>query len=348
VRIAIIIPRLVARGPIKVMQALVNCLAGSDGINIEVFYLDKEVDESVTMRVPVHRYNSSTFRFEDFDIVHTNGIRPDLKAFLNRRKIKKHISTIHNFVFDDLGYSYNSIISWIFGNIWLLLWSRADKLVCVSDSLKSYYEKWLPDEKLLSIHNGIPEPDSMKIPDNDLISEISGYRKKGLKVIGTVSILTKGKGLEQVIKLLEIEPDLSLVIIGNGEEEDSLIRLAKRTGVDDRVYFSGFRDSPSIYLKYFDLFLMPSRTEGFGLVLVEAVQQKVPIVCSDIEVFNELFNEDEITFFNLNDFTTLPEAIHVATETRQIKTEAAYIRYLNNYTDRTMAKNYYDLYQSVL
>ncbi len=346
-KIAIIIPRLEKLGPVLVMQYLVNSLAGYKELEIRVFYLDKKADKSVTMNVPVHRYDSSKFRFEEFDVIHTNGIRPDLIAHLHRRKIKCHISTIHNFVFSDLRYSYNWIISRIFGNLWLLLWSKADKLVCVSGSLKSYYEKWLPDEKLRSIYNGIPEMDSMKTPDNDVMSEISGFRKNGLKVIGTVSILTKGKGLDQCFKLLKTESNLSLVIIGNGKEKDSLIRLARKFKVEERVYFSGFRDNPSSYLKYFDLSLIPSRTEGFGLSLVEAVQQKVPIICSDIEVFHELFNENEVTFFRLDDTKSLIAALKIAEQSGKEKPELAYKRYVNNYTEEIMGKAYFKLYQSV-
>ena len=100
------------------------------------------------------------------------------------------------------------------------------------------------------------------------------------------------------------------------------------------------------YFRYFDFFVMPSRSEGFGLALIEAVQQKVPVICSDIEVFKELFNCDEVTFFKLEDRSSLIEAMKAAKETGRGKVDLAYARYQNNYTDRHMAKRYYELYQS--
>jgi hypothetical protein len=81
--------------------------------------------------------------------------------------------------------------------------------------------------------------------------------------------------------------------------------------------------------------------------MIEAVQQKVPVICSDIEVFKELFNSDEVTFFKLEDLTSLAESLNVAMEAGNKKADLAYNRYLNNYTDRLMAKRYYELYQSI-
>ncbi len=67
-----------------------------------MFYFDKKIDTRVKISVPVERIGFRNFNFHDFDIIHTNGIRPDFFAFVNRKKIKYHISTIHNFVFDDI------------------------------------------------------------------------------------------------------------------------------------------------------------------------------------------------------------------------------------------------------
>ena len=86
-RVAIIISRIEQLGPVKVIQALVNSFSKYQKLQIKVFYLDKTVDPSIKMIVPVERLNFRTFPFDDYDIIHTNGIRPDLFAFVNRNKI---------------------------------------------------------------------------------------------------------------------------------------------------------------------------------------------------------------------------------------------------------------------
>jgi glycosyltransferase involved in cell wall biosynthesis len=339
------VSRLEQLGPVKVMQALVNSLSDTE-LHIKVFYLDKNIDTQVKMIVPCERLNPRKFCFSDYDIVHTNGIRPDLFAFLNRKNIRYHISTIHNFVFDDLKFTYNQLISWLFGNIWLILWKRADKLVCVSTTMKSYYAKWFSLSKLEVIYNGIDEPDNSFISDIDIIKAIDGFRSKGLKVLGSAGVITRRKGIDQLLHLVSKEENIVLVIIGQGKELTNLKNCAEKLKITDRCLFCGFKSNAVIYFRYFDFFLMPSRSEGFGLALIEAVQQKVPAICSDLEVFKELFNEDELTFFKLEDLTSLSKAIKTVTETGHNKAYLSYIKYRNHYTSSIMAKNYYELYKS--
>jgi glycosyltransferase involved in cell wall biosynthesis len=92
---------------------------------------------------------------------------------------------------------------------------------------------------------------------------------------------------------------------------------------------------------------MPSRSEGFGLALIEAVQQRIPVICSDIDVFKELFTADEVTFFRSGNQADLSSAFSIASETRKTKTRQAYTRYQDNYTASSMARHYHKLYESV-
>lgn len=327
------------------VQELVNALYDNSLIRIKVFYFDKIVDPLLKLSVPVERLNPINFPFDDFDIIHTNGIRPDLFAFINRKKIKYHISTIHNFVFDDLTFTYNRLISLIFGTAWLALWKRTDKLVCISEEMKDYYKRWFASSKLEMIHYGISESDKM-IADNDIIQNIIKYHSKGLKVIGTACIMTKRKGIDQLLRMLVDEKNFSLVIIGNGKEQRKLLRLAEHLKVTERCHFSGFRSNAVNYFRYFDFIAFPSRSEGFGRVLIEAAQQKVPVICSDIPVFKELLNNSEATFFKLDDVTSLRDAFREALITGSRKVELAYSRYQNCYTIKQMSLKYLELYQS--
>jgi glycosyltransferase involved in cell wall biosynthesis len=330
------------------MQSLASSLCSISELDIRIYYFDMLADPMVTFGVPVERIAIRNFHFDDFDIIHTNGIRPDLFAWINRKKIKCHISTIHNFVFEDLEYTYSRFISLLFGNIWLKSWKRADKLVCVSKELKSYYLNWFASSKLEVVLNGIPEINEHTEPDQDFLEVIKRFRSEKLKIIGTAGVLTKRKGLEQVVALMTEVIDIALIIIGNGKELPALQKHAKELGVAGRCFFCGFRSNAVSYFKHFDLFIMPSRSEGFSLALVEAVQQKVPVVCSDISVFRELFSKEEVTFFKLDDFDSLSKALRMALEDGLKKTESAYSRYQNTYTDKLMASNYLKFYKSLL
>ena len=347
-RVAIIISRIDQLGPIILIQNLVNSLRSFTDLSLNVFYIDKDINDGIKMNVPVERLNRRNFCFADFDIIHTTGIRPDLFAFLHRKKIKYHISTIHNFVFEDLAFTYNKLISWFFGNIWLILLNRADKLVCVSAALKEYYAIWFKIEKLVVIYNGIGESDNSASPDKNTIKFIDSFHSKGLTVLGFAGILTRRKGVDQILRLLITEKDFAFVIIGDGKENTALMSEAKRLKVFDRCFFCGFKENAFSYFRYFDLFVMPSRSEGFGMALVEAIQQRVPVVCSNLKVFQELFNDSEVYYFKRDDQQSLTEAVkRAAFEKGTMKTDMAFERYQNNYTSKLMAESYYDLYCSV-
>jgi glycosyltransferase involved in cell wall biosynthesis len=213
--------------------------------------------------------------------------------------------------------------------------------------MKSYYSKWFSPAKLGVIYNGIEETDNSLSPDIDVIRSINDFHSQGLKVLGSVGILTKRKGIDHVIYLVAADNRLAFVIIGEGKELQNLINLSERLNITNRCLFCGFRNNAVKYVRYFDLFIMPSKSEGFGLALIEAVQQKVPVICSDIEVFKELFNSAEVSYFKLEDLTSLSEALKIAIETGSVKADLAYVRYLNNYTASLMAGEYYKLYKNV-
>lgn len=345
-RVAIIVPALTHSGPVLVMKFLSDELLKYDKFIIRVFYIDKKVDPDLQINVPVERLYPEKFPFGDYDILHTNGLRPDLFAFLNRKKIKYHISTIHNFVFHDLSFRYPMILSWLLANLWLNLWKRADKLICVSAAMKDFYLTWVPEKKLAVIYNGIPEPKIESQSENNITQMIDHYHSRGLTVIGVACNLNKGKGIDILLKQMAIANDFALVIIGDGPELLNLKEMARKLNLDDRCYFSGFIKFAVNYLKYLDFCVVPSRSEGFCLSLVEAVQQKIPVICSDIPVFRELFNDKEITFFESESINSLTKALQTAKKTGKSKIDLAYNKYKDNYTCQLMVEKYMELYQN--
>ena len=76
----------------------------------------------------------------------------------------------------------------------------------------------------------------------------------------------------------------------------SLLDLADRLGVRDRVCIAGYKKNAYQYLPYYDIYVMSSRSEGFPLSLLEAMIYKRNIVCSDIPIFKEILSENEVTF----------------------------------------------------
>ena len=92
------------------------------------------------------------------------------------------------------------------------------------------------------------------------------------------------KGVDTVIEampeVLAAFPGVRYVIVGDGDDRPRLERLANRTGVQDRVTFTGAVDAAALrgFYEACEIFVMPSRTEGFGIVFLEAMAVGKPVI----------------------------------------------------------------------
>jgi glycosyltransferase involved in cell wall biosynthesis len=111
------------------------------------------------------------------------------------------------------------------------------------------------------------------------------------QVIGAVGRLVESKGFEMLIEAFAKgaaeHPHMHLAIIGDGPLRASLQARIEALGLADRVHLCGHRDDLRQHYCAFDWLLVPSRAEGLGLVVQEAVMADVPVICSDLPVFRE-------------------------------------------------------------
>jgi len=348
-KIAFIIPSLIKTGPILVVKYIISHIKNK--ADIDVYYFDNNI--GIDFDCSTYKINfNDTIDFNKYDIIHSHGYRPDKYIWKNRKNIKgKTVSTIHCDIRFDLRYTYNIIISWIFRWIWLFYIRSHDKIVAISNSLiTNYYNYYFSEKKLIYIYNGISLKEIDKysyidINDKKLINMI---KKNKFKIIGTNAVLTKRKGLQYIISILPLIPDYVFFILGDGKEKEKLSRLAIRFGVADRCYFLGFKNNAIAYLQYYDIYVMPSISEGFGLSLIEAASVKKSCVCSNINVFRELFTDDEVTFCDPKNKQSLKNAIEEAYIMRTQKGKKVYERTINNYTIEIMGDRYFNLYKSII
>ncbi len=128
-------------------------------------------------------------------------------------------------------------------------------------------------------------------------------KKLGLEgnfVIGQVSRLQKGKGQEFLLKAAALAkrkiPNLKVVIVGKGDQLDSLKKLAKKFKIQNDVLFLGFWEELYEALGLFDVFVFSSywKGEGFGLAPVEALNLGVPVIAFDQPPMKEVLNSSAL------------------------------------------------------
>ena len=157
-------------------------------------------------------------------------------------------------------------------------------------------------------------------------------------------MLTRIKGLDQIIRILPECRNFALVVIGDGPACVELKNLAIELGVSERCVFLGYRANAQSYLSHFDIYVMPSRSEGLPLALLEAAGNGLPVLCSDIEVFKEIFSADEVSFFQLENSEDLIRALKFSIENKSMLSSNILKKYRENFTGKVMAASYLELF----
>ena len=162
-----------------------------------------------------------------------------------------------------------------------LLYPRADVRIAPSLGIAEDLEQLsgIEREKFLIIHNPIDVPTEPNGNDQMLKSEWGDADAKILAV-GSLKPEKDYGLLIEAFAGLPPERNARLIIVGEGQMRPQLEALAECAGVADRVSLPGFRD-PWPYYASADLFVLSSRSEGFGNVLVEALSTGLPAVSTD-------------------------------------------------------------------
>lgn len=167
--------------------------------------------------------------------------------------------------------------------------------VAVSPALKTF---------LIRLNSGFSERNTTAITNaidvqkvNDLqLDKTTARRALGLPeeavIIGTIGRLVPIKGHVYLIRafadVAKDFPNARLAIIGAGRELSNLQKELSRLNVSDKVYLLGQRDAAVRYLKAFNIWTLPSFSEGLGLALLEGMSASLPFVASDIPAMQPL------------------------------------------------------------
>jgi glycosyltransferase involved in cell wall biosynthesis len=342
-KIAYLLPSLDRKGPVIMVRHLVRHLV--DKVEaIDVYFFNDL--QGVEFPVPTRKIGlSHGLDFDNYDIVHSHMLEPDFYVWKSGRHKKcRTVSTVHQFTRDSLSYDFSRPVSAVVTPLWNRILRCHDCIVYISESLMNYSKGIIRNPRHCCIHNGIePVSTDATIPPED--EERIERLRSGRSLIGNFSHFTRRKGVDQLIEMLATWPEAALLLVGDGKELPELVSLSRSKGVQDRCLFLGPRDDVQGYFRFLDVYAMTSRSEAFGLSLVEAVSARVPVVCSDIETFRELFDATDVTFFELENIESLKRATVTALAEKREKTVTAHAHFLGQYTAGRMAENYLELYK---
>jgi glycogen synthase len=176
---------------------------------------------------------------------------------------------------------------------------EAEQIICVSEYTKNILIKYYnaDPKKIVVIHNGVDidlynkldvyngEKSIEKSEFNQLI-DWANLKNSGYKIVLFVGRLTYQKGVEYLLKAAKLTKEhhhqCLFLITGRGDMEADLIQMAASFGLGDTVIFCGWQNDKSLSALYLiaDIFVMPSRSEPFGLVALEAAIHNTPTIIS--------------------------------------------------------------------
>jgi len=173
---------------------------------------------------------------------------------------------------DDLGWLRRKLIGWAY--------SRADAVVALSEGVRDELveDYTLSPERTVTIHNPV-NVEGIAAATQAVKGSVQEVPSTSPLIVGC-GRLHRQKGFDLLIEAFADLDDARarLVILGEGPEREALEALARTRGVADRVLMPGFESHPEKWLAQATLFVLPSRWEGFGHVLVEALAAGVPVV----------------------------------------------------------------------
>jgi glycosyltransferase involved in cell wall biosynthesis len=179
--------------------------------------------------------------------------------------------------------------------------SRVSRMVAVSEDLKQFIVEraGVAEHRVSVIYNGVDPADR---PPADQVRALRA--ELGLErydhVIGTVGSLYPVKGHIHLIKalpdILRACPRTLLLLVGRGELEDSLKAEVAARKLEGHVRFLGLRHDVPALLSLFDLFVLPSLSEGLSMALLEAMAAGNPVVATRVGGNPELLLDGDTGF----------------------------------------------------
>lgn len=175
--------------------------------------------------------------------------------------------------------------------------NAADRVVAVSHYTKEVVHKYygVPRSKISVVYNGIP---NKKQPKQFDLAEI----KKHHKIVLFMGRLTMQKGPDYFVQLAnevhKHDPNVRFVMVGSGDMEKCMIEESAKLGLTGTILFSSFLRGSDVDRAYqlADVFVMPSVSEPFGIVALEAMQNGTPVIVSKqsgvAEVSNNIIKVD--------------------------------------------------------
>ncbi|MGQ9627152.1 MAG: glycosyltransferase family 4 protein [Anaerolineae bacterium] len=290
----------------------------------------------------------------DFNIVDAHNVQSHLWGYLSALLGKRPalVATVHS----STRMEQRSQLKGIFYEM-LERWTvpKSDHVVTVSGYLRSELIGWnISTNRISVVPNGV-QVNRTAEGEREAVRRELGLSPTD-RVIGTVGRLEPAKGLfyllQAIEKLLPAWPQIKCVMVGDGRLAVQLREFVASHGLQGHVLFTGFRSDVPRLLEAFDVFALPSLTEGIPIALLEACACARPIVASRVGGVPEVISDGRTGYLvDAGDVSGLADAIDVLLRdealARWVGGQAA-VDVANRYSIKNMLNGTWQAYESAL
>jgi glycosyltransferase involved in cell wall biosynthesis len=228
------------------------------------------------------------------------------------------------------------------------IYKRYLKIICSSKQVQNSLIKWIPKnkEKTEVIHNGTPI--HSKSYSHQLI------KKYDILFVGR---LVHQKGIRFLLEAISILQNkykkyIKAAVVGGGPLEKELKKTCEELNIDDSVEFLGIRRDIDQLMKSSKLFVLPSCWEGFGIVLIEAMKNRLPIIATNIGGIPEIITDgNEGMLIPKANSEILAESINKVLEDEKLRSKLiqnAYRKVQKEYSIERYTISLFNLYFNIL
>ena len=170
------------------------------------------------------------------------------------------------------------------------------KIIAISKAVKFFLissHVGLDPSKIKVIYYGI---DNLSLLSNTQKKYISPYKKKNKDeiILGCIARLVPQKSIDNIIRsIYELKnKNVKLFIVGRGLLKNELVSLTKELKIENQIFWIEFVDDLKNFYKSIDIFVLTSHYEGLGLVFLEAMLSKKPVICSNLSAMPEIIKNN--------------------------------------------------------
>jgi glycosyltransferase involved in cell wall biosynthesis len=297
------------------------------------------------------------FSYNQFDIVHIHELRHHFSPYISKLCIQQgipYIITPHGTLFTR---GESVLRKYIFDRIYGdRIVKNAKNITTLTPQERNEIQSLfhLDEAKYYELPNGIDPEKYQNESDQGIFKAELGIKNED-KIILYLGRIHKNKGLDLLVEAFNLitAQDVYLVIAGvpeggQGKYMNKLLDTVNKSDTDNRVKFAGFLEGQSKINAYrsAEIFVLPSRYESFGLVILEAMACGCPVVTTDAIALAELLQSNEAALISKLSATDLAEKINLLLTNGELHnrlTENAY-RLIEEFSWKNCAEKLEKLY----